>query len=113
MDDMQLKLDSILGDPDMMQKIMSLAQSIGQPKEPKREPEKPQMPAIDPAMLQKMAGFLQRSGIDSQQQALLHALSPYLSQERIQKLERAMRAAKLAGFATTMLGSGMLLSPGR
>lgn len=113
MDDMQQKLNSILGNPEMMSQIMSLAQSMGQPREEPQEPPKPQLPPFDPAMLQKMAGFMQQSGIDKNQQALLHALTPYLSGQRISKLERAMRAAKLAGFATTMLGSGGLLSFGR
>ena len=103
-DNMQQKLDSILGDPDMMQKIMTLAQSLGQPAEKPR----PQMPALDPMMMQRLAGAMQQSGIDRNQQTLLNALSPYLSCERISKLERAMRAAKLAGFATTLLGSGLL-----
>ena len=112
MDNMQQKLDSILGDPDMMQKIMSLAQSLGQPQQKPIEKPKPQMPTIDPVMMQRLAGVMQQSGIDHNQQTLLNALCPYLSRERISKLERAMRAAKLAGVATTMLGSG-LLNPGR
>jgi hypothetical protein len=105
---MQQKLDSILSDPDMMQKIMSLAQSLGQPQQEIIEKPKPQIPAIDPAMMQRIAGMMQQSGIDRNQQTLLNALCPYLSRERISKLERAMRAAKLAGVATTMLGSGLL-----
>lgn len=107
-DNMQQKLDSILGDPDMMQKIMSLAQSLGQPTEPPSEKPRPQMPALDPMVMQRLAGAMQQSGIDRNQQTLLNALSPYLSCERISKLERAMRAAKLAGLATTLLGSGLL-----
>ena len=107
-DNMQQKLDSILGDPDMMQKIMTRAQSLGQPAEPPAEKPRPQMPALEPLMMQRLAGAMQQSGIDRNQQTLLNALSPYLSCERISKLERAMRAAKLAGLATTLLGSGLL-----
>ena len=124
MEDMQEKLNSILGNPEMMQKIMSMAQSFSQssnqskdepPESPPPQPAKPsQALGIDPAMLQKIAGFAQQSGIDRNQQALLKALRPYLSRERISKLEKAMRAAKVAGFASTALGgSGSLFSLGR
>ena len=46
--------------------------------------------------------------MDQEQQALLQALSPYLSHTRVEKLERAMRAAKMAGLASTLLSSGAL-----
>ena len=49
-----------------------------------------------------------QSGIDSNQKTLLRALSPYLSAYRMQKLERAMQAAKLAGAASGFLNAGGL-----
>lgn len=116
MDDMEQKLNSILGNPEMMGKIMSLAQSFGQQKQeaPPAPPQQaPSMPNIDPAMLQKIAGFMQHSGIDRNQQALLKALKPYLSAQRLSKLEKAMRAARVASFASTALGSGGLFQLGR
>lgn len=97
----------------MMQQIMAMAQSMGQ-QEPEEKPQPkpqppPQMPSMqDAAMLQRIAGIARQSGVDKNQQALLKALSPYLSRDRITKLERAMRAAKIAGFASTALGSGNL-----
>lgn len=119
MDDMESKLNSILGNPQMMQQIMAMAQAMGQQDSPKQEQQptepppqpKPQpapaMPSMaDAAMLQRIAGIARQSGIDKNQQALLRALDPYLSRDRITKLERAMRAAKIAAFAGTALGSG-------
>ena len=110
MDEMESKLNSILGNPQMMQQIMAMAQAMGQQEQPPSEepPPKPQpMPSMqDAAMLQKIAGIARQSGVDKNQQALLKALSPYLSRERISKLERAMRAAKIAGIASTALGNG-------
>ena len=111
MSELEQKLNDVLSNPEMMQKIMSLAQNMGfspQTQE-KQEPPKQEKPAfslpdMDPGMLQKLSGFARQSGIDKNQQALLHALTPYLSRTRISKLERAMRAAKMAGFATTFLG---------
>ena len=115
MDDMEEKLGAILGNPQMMQQIMAMAQAMGQQQDaPKPEhtpapsaPKQPSMPSMaDAAMLQRIAGIARQSGVDSNQQALLKALSPYLSRERIVKLEKAMRAAKIAGLASTALGSG-------
>ena len=111
LDNMQQKLDSILGDPDMMQQIMSMAQSLGNTESPKHEvpqPEPPAMPQIDPAMLQKIIGIAGQTGIDHNQRALLSALRPYLSGYRLGKLEKAMRAAKLATLASSFLGNGGL-----
>lgn len=116
MDDMEQKLNSILGNPEMMGRIMSLAQSLGQQKQEPPEPSPPpksSIPNIDPAMLQKIAGLMQSSGIDRNQQALLKALKPYLSQDRLTKLEKAMRAARVANYATTAFGSSGLLQFGR
>ena len=66
------------------------------------------MPDMDISMLQKLSGFARQSGIDKNQQALLHALCPYISQNKVTKLEKAMRAAKMARLASGFLGSGGL-----
>ena len=102
MEDMENKLGAILGNPEMMQKIMSLAQNF-QTEQPKESPSGSSFPDLDPGMLQQLLGFAQQSGIDQQQQALLKALRPYLAQQRLSKLERAMQAARMAGMATTLL----------
>ena len=117
MDDMEDKLSSILGNPQMMQQIMSMAQALGASQgEPQKQEEKKPEPPPQPksmampvgseaAMLQKVYSIARQSGIDKNQQALLRALTPYLSRSRIIKLEKAMRAAKIAGLASTVLGS--------
>lgn len=108
MGELEDKLASVMNDPAMMQKIMSLAQSLGS-SQPQQEPvqqkqEAPPLPDIDLSMLQKLSGFARQSGIDKNQQTLLHALTPYISRQRVARLERAMRAAKMAGLATNLLG---------
>lgn len=108
MDDMQNQMNAILGDPEMMQKIMTMAQSlnISQPDaSPPPPPDKPgfQIPDIDPGMLQKLSGLAEKSSIDNNQRNLLKALGPYLNRSRITKLERAMRAAKMATLASSFL----------
>ncbi len=117
MEGMEEKLNAILGNPQMMQQIMSMAQAMGQQEEQKPAPPPPPQnnnPGIDFAMIQKLSGIAKQSGIDKNQQNLLRALGPYLSRERISKLEKAMRAAKIAGIASTALaGSGFSLLSGR
>ena len=109
MDGMEEKLGSILNNPEMMQKIMSMAQSLnsgaGQQESPKEQPQSSGLPDIDLGMLQKFSGLARQGSIDREQQALLKALGPYLSRERLRKLENAMRAAKMAKVAAAALGS--------
>lgn len=108
MSDLEEKLGSILSNPQLMQQIAAMAQAMGKSSAPPVQRQQPQPPPAlaDPAMVQGIAGMLQNSSVDSEQQALLSALSPYLSPGRIGKLERAMRAARMAGFASIFLKSG-------
>ena len=105
MADLEQQLAAVMNDPSMMQKIMSFAQTLGNNEPPQQQDEAPPaIPELDIAALQKISGFMSQSGIDSNQKALLQALCPYLSQQRVGRLERAMRAAKMAGFATSLIG---------
>jgi hypothetical protein len=114
---MEDKLSALLGNPQLMQQIMAMAQSLGQsspappPPPPKQEPipsQLPSMPDIDPAMIGKIMSFAGSTSIDRNQKALLCALEPYLSRGRLEKLEKAMRAAKLAGAVSAILPSGAI-----
>ncbi len=101
MSELEEGLNGILNDPQMMQKIMSMAKSLsGDAPAPKQEA----LPGIDLGTMQKIASFASQSGIDKDQQTLLVALRPYLARERIAKLEKAMRAAKMAKLAGGFLG---------
>ena len=103
MDNLESGLQSILSNPQMMEQIMSIAQNFqSEPAPP--PPQAEGLPELDFATIQKITSLIGKTGIDSQQRALLQALRPYLSGQRIGKLEKAMRAAKLAGIATTFLG---------
>lgn len=105
MDEMEQKLNSVLNDPEMMGKIMAMAQSLGG-----SGSQTPPDPLPDPGTLAKLSGLARQSGMDPQQQNLLKALEPYLSSGRLRKLERAMRAAKMARMASSVLGSGKLFA---
>lgn len=114
MEDFESKLGQILGNPEMMGKIMAMAQSFcTQEPAPEVQPQAKQeseIPELDFAAIQKLTGLMGKAGVDRDQKALLSALSPYISGNRIRKLEKAMRAAKLAGVATSFLGNTSLFS---
>lgn len=112
MSELEEKLGAMLSNPQLMQQISSLVQAMGQPSPSPPPPTPPQQPPEpDLSQLQGLASLLQSNRIDTNQQALLRALSPYLSPWRVGKLERAMRASKMAGLASVFLrGDGQ--SPG-
>ena len=120
MDDMQQKLNAILTNPEMMQQLIGMAQSLGQTQpsqNPTEQPEQqafaPNLQGLDIGLIQRIAGMAQQAGIDNNQRSLLKALSPYLNRHHITKLEKAMHAAKLAGMASAFLSSGALNLSGR
>lgn len=102
MEDLQAQLGAIMNDPAMMQKLMAMAQSFNEPQQ-QSPPEPPAQLPFDPAMLQRLTGIMGQSGIDPNQKGLLSALRPYLSCHRIDKLEKAMRAAKMAKLASGLI----------
>ena len=108
MAELEERLASVLNDPKMMQQIMNMAQNLNaapsSPQESGPTQDEPG-PQIDLGMLKQLSGFAQQGNIDSNQRTLLKALGPYLSRERIGKLEKAMRAARVAQIASGFLGS--------
>ena len=119
MDDLETKMGAVLNNPEAMQKIMALAQSLNlsgkensqetpqkaDRKEAEQECSAPAFPPIDLSMIQKLSGLAGQQNINKNEQTLLKALGPYLSRERIYKLEKAMRAAKMARLASSFLGN--------
>lgn len=120
MSELEEKLGSILNNPQMMQQIMGMANMLSQSQEPPvkpadtpKKPEAPPtpenpLPQMDPGILQKLAGLARQGSIDQHQLGLLKALHPYLSRDRIARLERAMHAARMANAASAFLNSGGL-----
>ncbi len=114
MSELEEKLSSVLNNPQMMQQIMSLAQSMGTSQQEipqgRSQESESSIPQLDPAMLRQIAGMASRNSVDQNQRALLRALGPYISRERAGKLEKAMRAARMASLASSLIQSGALTS---
>ena len=131
MEGIEEKLGAVLSNPEMMNTIMSMAKALGQNQatqepvpQPKQEPQPKPTPPPQKSppplgrneleMISKISALSQQTGLDRQEQALLKALNPYLSRDRLGKLEKAMHAAKMARFATVALDrSGGALKSGR
>lgn len=109
MDGMEEKLGQILNNPQLMQQIMSMAQSMNQNQnQPPSPPQESASNLPDMSALSRISDLMSRANIDQEQQGLLKALGPYLSREKLHKLERAMHAAKLAGAASSFMNQGGL-----
>lgn len=106
MGEMEDKIGAVLNNPQLMQQIMAMAQSLGSQSPQPPPAEDVAMPQLDIGLIQKISGLAQQSSIDKREQSLLNALRSYLSADRITRLEKAMRAAKLAKFASAALGQG-------
>lgn len=102
---MEEKLQQLLNDPDSMAQIMSFAQALGGQREASSPP--PKLPSESPpddgfvrAMLQLVQ---QAQHSDGKQEALLCALKPFLRPERRDKIDRALRIARLSQLAGSAL----------
>lgn len=111
MNEFEEKLESILGNPQAMEQIMSLAQSLGggqaaPPPPSDREPEPPAsgslldglgLGQIDPRILTGVASLLSQSqSNDDDRVALLQALRPFVKEQRYAKLDKAIQIARLS-----------------
>lgn len=103
MSELEEKLNQVLSDPNTLQQIMALAQSMGAASPQQPPAPTPAPPEADLGMMKQVASLASGTTVDANQRALLRALSPYVSRDRVGKLEKAMRAAKMAAFASTLL----------
>lgn len=130
MAELEDKLNAILGNPQAMGQILSMAKALSGSSDPAPssdaapEPESesppleeegaPPLPStpdlgallgdIDPELLQKGLSLLQiyRAG-DRRREALLDALAPYLSPQRREKLDRVRQIIRLSRTAAAAL----------
>lgn len=129
MSEFEDKLNAILSNPEAMAQVMGLAQSLsgsgafgdGQPQESASAQKDNHtdnagssfgnlgdlFSQIDPKMIERLLpliGELSRSDNDERMQ-LLYALRPFLKAERRDKVERAVKAAKLIHIGKKFLSS--------
>ena len=123
MSEFEDKLQSILGNPEAMDQIMSIARSLGG-EPPSQEGSTPSegltphglssasatgdlfssLSGLDPRLLQIGMRLLSEYNRDDDQTvALLTALQPFVRQERYAKVDRALQIAKLSRLVRVAL----------
>ena len=126
MSELEDKLNAILSNPEAMSQVMGLAQSLsgsgtfGAP--PKNDDDQQQHPPnnsssssgigdlfsqIDPKMIERLLPLLGElgRGENDERTQLLYALRPFLKPERREKVERAVKAARLIHIGKKFLTS--------
>ena len=99
MDDLASKINQIMSDPEKMKEIQNLGMMMGlntdnSPSPPKKpEPPKQSNPfgelgGIDPSIIGKLAPILTSVNREDDTTRLLDAMAPFLSAERLEKLDK-------------------------
>ena len=121
MADLEQTLQQILGDPEAMEGILSMAKSLGLGQPPEQAPpaegaEAGSPPPEEPAQAagQSSAGdlpfsvgdLLSAAGkMNGKEVALLNALKPFLHPSRRAKIDRAVKAARISRMAGSAIRS--------
>ena len=109
MSDFDEKLNKVLSDPQAMAQIAALAQSLqgGGEASPPEQDTPGELSGAAEETWQQLLPLLRRLDRpeSSETGAFLHALKPFLREERRGKVDRALQLAKLVHLAKTYLGS--------
>lgn len=113
MAELEEMLNSVLSSPQEMEKIMGLARQLSASHGEAAPPPEPRAPSgaaglfdgLDPktlGLITRLMGEFSASGKDDKT-ALVEALKPYIKSERGADLEKAVKIARLARLARTVL----------
>ena len=106
MEDLENTISQILGNPESMAQIMSIAKSLSTPAPPveaESQPSVSPMPSADQSMLSMLELIKQFGADDPRETQLLNALKPYCSEQRRQRIDRALQIARLSQIAGAAL----------
>ncbi len=111
MSELEDRINSVLSDPEQMEKITQMAKSLmgGSSQESgggdREAHDLPGGLGIDPSALQRIGRLLSRGeSRKPQERALLEAMQPYLSEKRRSKMDKAIKLARLARIARLAMG---------
>ena len=102
-------LQSVLSDPQQMEKLTAMAQSLmgGEsavtPPTPASGPPSVSAPPPEAKLLSAVTGMLGQKGEQSRSAALLSAMRPYMRPEKQEKLDRAMQIARMVRVAGAVM----------
>ncbi|MEE0945830.1 MAG: hypothetical protein U0M42_03240 [Acutalibacteraceae bacterium] len=105
MDDLSQKLSAILSDPESLENLKAMAENImGETQKPQ---SKEDSDFIDVASLMNIIGKLKNSS-QGENEKLLMALKPHLSEPRQKRVDTAVKILKLLEIAPLLKDSGVL-----
>lgn len=100
MDELESRINSVLGDPQQLEQISKLAQSIMAGAGSGESTESAQQDMPDAAMIKRIMRLMSADGEkDRGERSILEAMSPYLSEKRRGKMDKALKIAKLMRLA--------------
>lgn len=109
MSEMEDKLNKLLDDPEMMGRIMQMAQQLSNGISTPPPPPSPDLSAFDPQMITKLLPLVKELQTpNSQATQLLYALRPYLKEEKQSKIDRAVKLAHLIHIGKKAFSDGGL-----
>ena len=115
MDNMNDMLNSVLGDPESLRQIQELADMLkdetgdrSQNNNADSASESDSSDSFDPAMLMSIMGAVSAAGGDDKNRSLILALKPYLSSERQERADKAVKFLKMYAVFNELKKSGML-----
>ena len=100
------KLQSILGNPELMGQILSMAGSMNQQPPPPPPPQQSTGLPFDPGAMAGMMQMLKATQLEPKQRQLIQALRGFVPDDRLLRLEKAMQASLIARFASTAMNQG-------
>ena len=104
MDDLSERIQSLLGDPDGMQRLKSMAESLLGGEEKPRAPE-PQSDIDISKLLPLIQRFNQKKS--DKRTDLLEALRPHLSERRQERVDSAIKILRLIDMLPLIQESGL------
>lgn len=100
------KLQSILGNPELMGQIMSMAGAMNQQPPPPPPPSQNAGLPFEPSAMAGMMQMLKATQLEPKQRQLIQALRGFVPDDRLVRLEKAMQASLIARFASTAMNQG-------
>ncbi len=108
MDGLTEQISALLSDPEGMERLKSMAEGLfgGQNIPVGPPPEKNESPLPDIGAISKMAALLKPPADDARVR-LLYALKPHLSEDKQQRVDRAVKMLRLLSIAPLLSQMGL------
>lgn len=110
MDDLNQKLSQILNDPESMNRVREMAESILSNEKPKEEKNDSVFGAVDSKELMNIMSIVSKlnNHSDDARTNLLTALKPHLSDPKKEKVDTAIKILRLLELLPVLKESGVL-----